>query len=238
MTRLIGLTTVLVVASVAVWFLLGFQPARQQQAALEAQTAALQQEEAQLANQREQLLALRDRAPELREQLDRLSALVPPDPDQARLLELVQAAATASGVSFTSLAFTEPLPVPGAPPTGNPDVVLGATTVSGGMRATYFQLVDFLRRLEIGSSRAILVTRVGLLEGPGGFPQLDASFSADIFSLIPAPAVVETAPEAFSPTPGGTPAPTTTPVPTPTTPLIPVPTAVPTADAGAQSPQL
>lgn len=230
MTRIVAVTLVLVVLSVAAWWTLVLEPARDQQVALEDETAQLRAEEGQLTNQREQLLALRDRAPLIRDDLDRLSALIPPDPDQARLLELVQAAASASGVSFTSLAFTDPAPVADAPPAANPQLVLGETTVAGSMRATYFQLVDFLRRLEVGSSRAILITAVGLAEGEEGFPQLDATFTAQIFSLLAAPADT-------GPPPGTVPAEPAEPgdlVPATETPP-PVPTPTPTGDDAAQS---
>jgi hypothetical protein len=200
----LALVVVLAILSVVGWAVFWERPALSQRQALEEETLALQAREQQLVNQRDQLLVLRDGAPALRGQLDRLSALIPPDPDQARLLELVQAAASASGVAFTSLAFTDPVAVVGAPATSDPGVVLGGTTVTGSMRATYFQPVDFLRRLEVASSRAVLVTDVGLSEGADGFPQLDATFSAVIYSLIEAPVVVDAAvPGLTDPVPPG-----------------------------------
>jgi hypothetical protein len=235
MTRIVAATVLLIVLSVVGWWFLLFQPARQQAAALGGETAALLATEAQLTNQRTQLLDLREQAPVLRDELDRLSALVPPDPDQARLLELVQGAADAAGVAFTSLSFTEPLPVEGAPTPADPAVVLGSTTVIGSMRATYFQLVDFLRRLEVGSSRAILVTSVGLLEGPDGFPQLDASFTAEIFSLIPPPVLDVVDPTVVQPEGGVAAIPTVAPTETVLPTVPPAVTATETAD-GAQSP--
>jgi Tfp pilus assembly protein PilO len=233
MTRILAVTLVVVALSVLLWWVAVVEPARQQVAALESETAALEADRAQLANQRASLLALRERAPILEEELQRLAAAIPADPDQERLLAVVQDAAAAAGVTFTSLAFTDPEPVDDAPAPGDPRLVLGATTVSGGMRATYFQIVDFLRRLEVGSPRVILVTAIAVTEAEAGFPQLDATFSADIFSLIPVP-VDPLATEPTAPVPPGTATPTATPAPTPLP--APAPAAAPTAGPGAVQP--
>lgn len=232
MTRIVLATLLVAVLSVVGWWVAIFQPAREQQLALEEETATLLAQEAQLTSQREQLLALREQAPVIREQLDRLGAYIPPDPDQARLLDLMQGAATAAGVTFTSLAFTDPVAVTGAPATSDPALVLGTTSVSGSMQAQYFQLVDFLRRLEVGSSRAILVTGVGLAEGEGGFPQLAATFTAEIFSLIPAPLVPVPPAEALPPDGQATPTPTPSPTAAPGAQSPAAPTPVPATPPG------
>ncbi len=196
MTRLIALTLLVAILSVVAWWLLLFQPVRAQSAALQVETVELTRLESQLRNQRQQLLDLQARAPQLRSELDRLNDYIPPDPDQARLLEVLQAAGNASGIEFTSLVFTDPLPVNGAPVAPLDELTLGAVVVTGGIEATYFQLMDFLRRLEVGSSRAILVTDVILTEGDNGFPDLTAQFTAQIFALIPAPVDPNAVPEA------------------------------------------
>ncbi len=187
MTRLLVAVVVVALLSAVGWWFGLYQPAREQQAALDAEIAELQTQETQLSNQVQQLRELELRAPQLRSDLDRLSAYIPPDPDQARLLELLQDAGNAAGVTFTALSFTDPQPVVDAPLAATPTVALGAVTVTGAIESTYFQLMDFLRRLEIGSSRAILVTQVGLTEGEDGFPALTATFTAQIFALVPAP---------------------------------------------------
>lgn len=168
------------------WF--GFlAPSRAQRQTLQEQTAALQQDAATLTNRREELRALQQRAPLIQADLDRLEDFVPVNPDQAMLLDSLQAAGTQSGVVFTALTFGDPSPITGAPRPANPDLAVGSITVVGEMEAGYFELVDFLRRLEVELPRAILVESVRVDEGEAGFPQVRAEFTAQIFALIDDP---------------------------------------------------
>ncbi len=76
MTRLIGVIAALAVLSVAGWWFGLYQPAREQQAALEVEITQLQSRQTQLGNQRQQLRDLQQRAPEIRSDLDRLSGRI------------------------------------------------------------------------------------------------------------------------------------------------------------------
>lgn len=221
MRVLIAVTVLVAVVSLVGWWFALYSPARDQQAALEAETTQLLDQEGLLSNQYQQLLALKARAPEIRRSLDRLGQFIPPDPDQDSFLELLELAGDASGVEFTSLSFTDPAPVEGAPPTADPLLVLGSITVVGSTQSTYFQMVDFLRRLEVEVPRAVLVEQVSVTEGEDGFPEIATTFTAQMFALIPAPPVADVpadpnAPAGAAteqPTPGVTPSPTTTAVP-------------------------
>lgn len=183
MRALTAVVVIVVLASLALWWITFMGPMRQQSGALDDEAATLAAAEASLTNQRTQLLDLQARAPELRADLDRLDDFIPIEPDQEALLELIQQAADASGITFTDLTFTQPAVVDGAPPISSP-LVLGSITVTGSVQATYFQMVDFLRRLEIVARRAILIETVDVSQGEGGFPQITGSFSARIFAQI------------------------------------------------------
>ncbi|WP_370325037.1 type 4a pilus biogenesis protein PilO [Euzebya sp.] len=200
MRQLIVGLVLLAIASLVGWWFLLYNPAREQRNALDAEIVQLETQETTLTNQLAQLRSLQERAPELQAALDRLGAYIPPQPDQATLLDLLQEAGNASGLTFTSLNFTDPTAIEGAPATRIPGTTLGAVTVTGTVEGTYFQMVDFLRRLEVGSSRAVLVTSVNMTEAEDGFPELTAAFSADIYMLVRAP-VADVPPDTTTPTP-------------------------------------
>lgn len=215
MRVLVVVVVLVVLASVAGWWFAFYDPARQQSAALEAETSTLIASEGQLINQRQQLLELQQRAPELRRSLDRLDQFIPPDPAQESFLDLLQLAGNAAGINFTSLSFTDPAAVVGAPPTTNPELILGSITVLGTVDSGYFQLVDFLRRLEVAVPRAVLVEQVDITEAADGFPEVSTTFRAQMFALIPAPPVPVVPDEGTDPVPP-TPGPSPTPSPAPT----------------------
>jgi Tfp pilus assembly protein PilO len=216
MRTLIAVVVLVVVASIAGWWVALHSPARQQEEALVLQTASLESQESQLTNQRQQLLELQARAPDIRRSLDRLNQFIPADPAQASFLELLQLAGDAAGITFTSLTFTDPAPVEGAPPTADPRLVLGSIRVSGTVESGYFQLVDFLRRLEVEVPRAVLVEQVSMTQGTGGFPTVTTTFQAQMFALVRAP-VVPVDPNAIPDpaVPADPDAPTPSPSPTP-----------------------
>lgn len=239
MRLLIGATVVVVIISLVGWWMLLYSPAREQQMALQAEITDLEAREQQLVNQRQQLVELQDRAPQIRRSLDRLNQFIPPDPDQASFLELLQLAGNAAGITFTGLTFTDPLPVEGAPSPADPRLVLGQITVQGTIESGYFQLVDFLRRMEIEVPRAVLVQQVDITESEDGFPEVTTTFTAQMFALIAAP-VVDT-PEGAAPPAPATPGPTPTPVPGTTPPTTATPPAnapTPPPTDPAQSPQV
>lgn len=206
--RLLVVTAVLAVTASLVFAWFGFlAPSRAQRQALRNQIADLEQTAAGLEVRLEQLRGLQQRAPMIRADLERLEDFVPVNPDQATLLDSLQRAADAAGITVTGLQFGSPQAVAGAPKPANPELVLGSITVVGVIEAEYFQLADFLRRLEVELPRAILVESLRVDESDEGFPKIEAEFTAQIFALIIEP---ESSPSDPEPTP----------VPVPTRPVI------------------
>lgn len=177
-----------VVAAVAFYFLL-YAPRNDDLAAVVAETGDLESQRAMLDTELRRLRDIQAREPEYRAALARLEELVPSGPAQPTVVRQFQQAADDAGVTIASVSFSEPTPVVGAPPSGEPGMVLGAMTVTMDVHGGYFQVVDLLRRLELEVPRAILMRSLTMgEETEAGLPTLVSTWSGELFALVPAPA--------------------------------------------------
>lgn len=101
-----------------------------------------QEQQVQLANERDQLRSVRDEAPEIESELAAGQAVVPNDPALPSALRQLQVAADESGATLVAVSPNRPEQVP--------DADEGVSSIAVGMQVEggYFQLVDFLRRIE------------------------------------------------------------------------------------------
>ena len=213
---IIGLL-VAVVLTVAFWFLL-YKPASDQQAGVEAETATLEDQQRQLQTQIAQLRDVESRQVEIRAALARLEEFIPSGPAQPTAIRQFQRAADAAGVEITTITFAEPAvpdPASGAVPadTGVPGTTLANIPVSMSVEGGYFQIVDFFRRIEVDVPRAALIQTVELAEADETFPTLEATWTGQIFAIVPARDLVDV--QAGVPAPGAAPTPTPTPTAAP-----------------------
>ena len=204
---------VALVLTVAFWFLL-YKPASDQQAAVEAEIATLEGQQRMLETQIAQLRDVEARQVEIRAAMARLEEFIPSGPAQPTAIRQFQRAADAAGTEITTLTFGEP-EVPdastGAVPadTGEPGTTLANIPITMTVEGGYFQIVDFFRRLEVDVPRAALVQTVDVLEEEDeGFPTLAASWTGQLFAVVPLSDLVDTAAGAPAPTASPTPAPT------------------------------
>lgn len=138
------------------------------------------------------LQELQKNAPKLREQATVLDAAMPNDPQLAQFILQVQDASNASGIEWLSIAPTPP--APGVAPQASEVAI--TMSVKGG----YFQVQDFLSRLE-NLSRAVKIGNVGLSPttiAGGGSPELTVAMTMKMFvsNLPTAAAPPATAPAA------------------------------------------
>jgi Tfp pilus assembly protein PilO len=162
------------------------------------------------------LQALERDAPALRERHARFDAAMPAEPRLAEFILQVQDAANASGIDWVS--------VNPAPPVAS--AVAGVSNIDIQMNANggYFQIQDFLVRLE-QLERALKIRTLNLSAGPTGLPNLTAALTMQMFVAGQTQSVA---------TPGGTGAPapsgTSTPAPagSPAASPAPSPTGPPT----------
>lgn len=197
-----------VVLALAMWFLM-FTPEREDQALLREEIAGLVSRQNAQRLQIARLEEIKANELDVRADIARLEQYIPDGAAQPSAIRQLQLVADASGVEISSVTFSQPVAVPGAPAPPVPDSVLASVPVSIIIEGGYFQLADFLRRVEAEMPRALLVDSVTITEAPQPleFPFLAATMGTRLFAVVPASAV--TAPPGAAPAPA--PAPASTP---------------------------
>lgn len=190
-TRILALISGLVAVLLAAgFFLLLYQPKSDEVAELEDQAATLQAQQAQLQGQITRLKQVRREAPDIEAQLAAAEAVVPRSAALPVFVRQMQQAADDSGVTLLSLSPGTPAAV--AEATEGLATISVTVAVTGG----YFQLVDFLRRLEDPAitARGFLWSSAGV--SPADYPTLTLSLSGEMFAYLPgAPQPPPPAPE-------------------------------------------
>lgn len=213
------------------WWLLLYSPASQRQADVEAATAGFRQQQSALRGQIASLRAIEAEEVEIRTALARLEEYIPVGTAQPTTIRQLQRAADRSGVELSSVTFGTPeVPVAAADvaptDTGDPGTTLANVPLTILLEGGYFQVVDFLRRVEVNVPRAVLMTGVDLAEGAAeGFPTLAATLTGQIFAIVPADDLDEVAPGGQAPdaVPAPAPSPGPAPIPTPGAAASPAP---------------
>lgn len=162
-----------------IWFVALFRPESHALSAAHKAHAAAQQQVAQLDSQVTQLRQLERQIPQDRAALAKMAAAVPGTPSLATVLGQLHSAATASGVTLSSLSPSAPA-VPGATGSAQPSTS-SVPTITLGMSATgdYHQLMSFLTTLAT-MPRTVVVDTLSM-SGGGSSASLSASITAQIF---------------------------------------------------------
>ena len=230
---------VVFVLLVVAWFFLGFNPNRDRISELEEQQEQVVMEIGELRVRLERLLELRRQEPQLRAELTRMRDALPNDPRLPDFILQVQETANLAGIDF--LSITPSLPSPFTPPGGAAQPTLQAISVSISTRGRYFEIEDFIVRME-RMRRAVRINTFALAPGgaaeddpdqPGGSPTMAVTFAMQMFVNAPAAGAAPVAgatPAPASP-PTGSPPPGESPVPTATPGETPAPTATPEPEA-------
>ena len=176
---------------IAVFYVLLFQPARDEVALLELQIADELQAQAGLSQEIARLRTVREQAPEVEAELATAEAIIPRDASLPAALRQLQLAADESGVVLQAVSTTRPAVVTDAPE-GLSRIAAEVQLVGG-----YFQVVDFLRRVEDPaiSARGLAWDNATLARGEE-YPELNVALSGSLYALIavPPPPEVETPP--------------------------------------------
>ena len=201
---------------VVLWYLFLFKPASEDLAQVNEEIEAAQAEQDQLRVQLAQLQDIRADSAELESTLAAYETLVPSGPGLPSLLRQLQTAANDSGMELRAVSPSAPSPLEfgeDGPATADIQSISLTVELEGG----YFQLVDFLRRVEdpviVGRVLLVDALTVGLEE----YPTLTVGITARAFTTGEAGGVPEAPTTAPTPSPGGTESPEPTdPVTTPT----------------------
>jgi Tfp pilus assembly protein PilO len=171
------LVPLLAVALVVLSFVFLIKPQMDTAAELRQEAEDLRSQQQQTRSQIAALAQVRETSPSLEAELAAISAIIPSDPALPSAVRQLQIAAQDSGVSILSMSPSQPTSANVAD-LPNLAIITWSLSIEGG----YFQVVDFLRRLEdpIVTPRGILVRSV--TAAPGDLPTLSVSVGAVMFA--------------------------------------------------------
>lgn len=166
---------------VVLFWLLLWSPQQEELESVRGQIEDAQAQQSQLAAERDALRAVREEAPGVEAELAAASAVVPPDPALPSALRQLQSAADEAGVVLQTVSPARPSQVDGA------DQGVSRINVSAQVSGTYFQLVDFLRRIEDPeiTPRGIVWNSVNLARAE--YPTVTATLNGSMFTRLPGP---------------------------------------------------
>ena len=145
----------------------------------QANLASLQNQDAQAKAEIATLLAFKAQLPTAKAELVRMQTAIPAYPDLAQFMLAIEKISNESGVTYISIAPAEPVPN-AAPSSGaSPVTGLADVAVSLSVKGGYFQVLDFLNRLD--NLPRLVVTSSLSLSGSGV-----SSSSASAGSLVSA----------------------------------------------------
>lgn len=181
------------VTVVVLFFVLVFQPARDELAEVEDQIALEQGEQERLEVEIERLRLVREDAPNVEAELASADAIVPSEPALPALVRQLQSAADESGVTLTSVATGRPFALEEPPAEG-----LSAIDVNTEIAGGYFQIVDFLRRIEQPdiTPRGLAWVSANVTRDDASYPELSVTLAGRAYAVVAVPPPPEAEPEA------------------------------------------
>lgn len=196
---LLGVLAAVLVA--ALWWFFLYSPGNEELAQLEGDIDAAQAEQASLEQRIASLEMVRSRAPETEAAIATVRSFVPDDPALPGALRQIQASADDAGIDITAIATARPTPVDDATAEG-----LHVAGVTLTVEGSYFQLVDFLRRVEDPEITARGITFSNLSISTAEYPTLTASIGGEMFAVLdPVPEPIGGDGAAPAPTPTASP---------------------------------
>lgn len=182
MTRQTAMLSALgVILVLVLFYFFAFQPKSDELAVIREDTDAAIAEQATLEARISALQEVRLRAPEIEAALAAAESIIPRESALPSALRQLQLAADDSGVDLSTVSPGRPAQVEGDVPE------LSVLTLSLAVEGSYFQLVDFLRRIEDAS-----ITPRGIQWNAGSiaaadYPRLAVSLSGEMYALLATP---------------------------------------------------
>jgi Tfp pilus assembly protein PilO len=166
---------------VVLFWLLLWSPQQEELENVRGQIEDAQARQSQLAAERDALRAVRDDAPGVEAELAAASAVVPSDPALPSALRQLQSAADEAGIVLQTVSPARPSQVDGA------DQGVSRINVNAQVSGTYFQLVDFLRRIEDPeiTPRGIVWNSANLARDE--YPTITATLTGSMYTRLPGP---------------------------------------------------
>lgn len=171
---------------VALWWMFLYSPGQEELARVEEEITAAENEQLSLERRVAELEAVRSRAPEMEAAIVRLQSILPLDPALPSALRQIAAAAEDAGVDLDAVATSRPAVVDEA-------VGLYSASLSLTASGSYFQAVDFLRRIEDPQITARGITFNNLSLSAGDYPVLSVTLAGQMFAVLEPPPTPEDA---------------------------------------------
>ena len=189
MTRIqLLLTIVVAFLLVALFYVVLWQPKADEIVAVQAEIESVEAEEQRVLLEIERLRGVREASVELEASLSAAGAVVPASTASPALLRQLQLAADEAGLDLQTVTF-------GRPSESALDPGLAEMTLNVAVQGSYFQMIDFLRRVEDPAivPRGVLWGNASL--SPSEYPVLNATLTGRAFAhadgALPADVVVE-----------------------------------------------
>jgi Tfp pilus assembly protein PilO len=175
---LVALAAVLLV--VLFWFL-AWQPGQEERDELEQQIAAVQVRQQELTAERGRLREVRERAPEIEAEIATAHRIIPTFADVPGVLRLLQSTADDSGVVLRVVQPTRPQQLDPAP------AGLSFIGLTLQLEGGYFQIVDFLRRIEDPTitARGLRWEGATLTRDDDAYPVLEVALTGSLYTQLP-----------------------------------------------------
>jgi Tfp pilus assembly protein PilO len=184
---LLGVLAVLLVG--VLFWLLAWNPKQDEIIALDEDIAAAQAQQAELQTRIQSLEAIRAEAPEVASLIAASEAIVPTDPALPSALRQIQLAATDANLQLRTVSPGRPQLVDDPALSLEPGTELVAFDVAVVVEGSYFQVVDFLRRVEDPSitPRGLRWTQLSAAEKEdGSYPLLLVDLVGRLYGVVPA----------------------------------------------------
>ena len=178
------------------FYLFAWQPKNDELAEVRTQIDDAVAQQSLLETQIATLEGVRATAPEIESALAAAESLVPREAALPSALRQLQLAADDSGVVLLSIA-------PGRPVADEVMPELARITLAIAAQGSYFQLVDFLRRIEDPAITPRVVLFDNVTVSIDEYPTLGVALTGSMFAVLPAPPATE--PEPATPAPTETP---------------------------------
>lgn len=166
---------------IVAFYFFAWQPKSDEIAEIDAQREAVLAEQQQLEQRINELREIRATAPEAEAAIVAAESIVPRDVALPSALRQLQVAADEAGVELPTVSVARPAQIVDAQP-GLAE--MGVTLTVNG---SYYQIVDFLRRVEDPAITPRGLTWTTVSVGPADYPELSASISGEMYALLPTP---------------------------------------------------
>ena len=170
---------------IALFYVLLMQPSREELAVIEASILTEQAAQQELNVEIARLQGVREQAPEVEAQLAAADAIVPRDAALPSSLRQLQLAADESGIILQSVTTTRPAFLEGM--TNG----LSAIDVNLQVVGDYFQVVDFLRRIEDPAISARGLDWKNATVAVDEYPALNVALTGTIYAVLDLPVAPE-----------------------------------------------